>query len=135
MATVCFVRLRASGVAEEGSGGSATAAGGRRIRESRRRLPKYPGSGERVSASRMERPRTGTVLRQPLSGGRNGLSPRARGFGTYGRGGARDRIVTAANLGTLLRAEGRYPEAESLLLDCLRQAETIAGKESLVCRL
>ncbi|HEY7391736.1 MAG TPA: tetratricopeptide repeat protein, partial [Bryobacteraceae bacterium] len=53
------------------------------------------------------------------------------GWERLGNAGARDRIVTAANLGTLLRAEGRYPEAESLLLDCLRQAEGMAGKNSL----
>jgi tetratricopeptide (TPR) repeat protein len=53
------------------------------------------------------------------------------GWERTGAAGARDRIVTASNLGTLLRAEGRYPEAESLLLDCLRKAESVAGKDSL----
>jgi tetratricopeptide (TPR) repeat protein len=53
------------------------------------------------------------------------------GWERLGKAGARDRIVTASNLGTLLRAEGRYPEAQSLLLDCLQQAEAVAGKDSL----
>jgi Tfp pilus assembly protein PilF len=42
-----------------------------------------------------------------------------------GAAGARDRIVTAANLGTLLRAEGRFVEAESVLLDCLHRASAL----------
>ena len=37
----------------------------------------------------------------------------------------RDRIVTAVNLGTLLRAEGRFAEAESVLLECIRRAEAL----------
>jgi tetratricopeptide (TPR) repeat protein len=53
------------------------------------------------------------------------------GWTSLGAAGARDHIVTAANLGTLLRAEGRYKDAETVLLDCLRQAETIGGKDSL----
>jgi tetratricopeptide (TPR) repeat protein len=46
-----------------------------------------------------------------------------------------DRIVTAVNLGTLLRAEGRFAEAESVLLDCIRRAEVLepngSGKSSV----
>jgi tetratricopeptide (TPR) repeat protein len=47
------------------------------------------------------------------------------GWERLGAAGVRDRIVTAANLGTLLRAEGRFAEAESVLLDSLRRAETL----------
>ena len=57
------------------------------------------------------------------------------GWERLGAEGARDRIITGANLGTLLRAEGRFPEAESVLLDCVRRAEALepdgAGKSSL----
>ena len=45
------------------------------------------------------------------------------GWARLGPAGLRDGIVTASNLGTLLRAEGRFPEAESVLLDALRRAE------------
>jgi tetratricopeptide (TPR) repeat protein len=54
------------------------------------------------------------------------------GWAQLGPAGTGDRIITAANLGTLLRAEGRYSDAEALLLDCLRQADKMAGKESLI---
>jgi tetratricopeptide (TPR) repeat protein len=37
----------------------------------------------------------------------------------------RDKIVTEVNLWTLLRAEGRFAEAESALLDCIRRAEAL----------
>lgn len=47
------------------------------------------------------------------------------GWDRLGPTGLRDRIVTAANLGTLLRAEGRFPQAESVLLDSLRRAESL----------
>ncbi len=53
------------------------------------------------------------------------------GWDRVGQGGVRDRIITAANLGTLLRAEGRFTEAESILQECLRQSEALAGKDSL----
>jgi tetratricopeptide (TPR) repeat protein len=56
------------------------------------------------------------------------------GWDRLGAPGVRDRIVTAANLGTLLRAEGRFAEAESVLLDSLRRAEALdagSGKNSL----
>jgi tetratricopeptide (TPR) repeat protein len=47
----------------------------------------------------------------------------------------RDRIVTAVNLGTLLRAEGRFAESESVLLDCILRAEALepagSGKSSV----
>jgi tetratricopeptide (TPR) repeat protein len=47
----------------------------------------------------------------------------------------RERIITAVNLGTLLRAEGRFAEAESVLLDCIRWAEALepagSGKSSV----
>jgi len=43
---------------------------------------------------------------------------------------ARDRITTQANLGTLLRTEGRYAEAENLLLDCMREAQA-GGAQSV----
>ena len=52
------------------------------------------------------------------------------GWDRLGTAGARDRIVTAANLGTLLRAEGRFAEAESVLLDSLRRAEGLDGAGS-----
>jgi len=54
------------------------------------------------------------------------------GWTRLGPAGAGDRIVTAANLGTLLRSEGRYTEAEGMLIDCLRQAENMAGKDSVI---
>lgn len=42
---------------------------------------------------------------------------------------------TAVNLETLLRAEGRFAEAESVLLDCIRRAEALepagSGKRSV----
>ena len=57
------------------------------------------------------------------------------GWERLGPMGVRDHIVTAANLGTLLRAEGRFPEAESVLLDSLHQAEALepagSGESSL----
>jgi Tfp pilus assembly protein PilF len=57
------------------------------------------------------------------------------GFDRLGAAGLRDRIVTAANLGTLLRAEGRFRQAESVLLDSLRRAEALntpgSGENSL----
>jgi len=57
------------------------------------------------------------------------------GWERVGAPGARDGIVTSANLGTLLRAQGRFPEAESVLLDCVRRAEALepagSGKNSL----
>jgi tetratricopeptide (TPR) repeat protein len=57
------------------------------------------------------------------------------GWERLGAAGVRDRIVTAANLGTLFRAEGRFREAESVLLDSLRQAEALdpagSGSNSL----
>ena len=57
------------------------------------------------------------------------------GWDRLGAAGVRDRIVTAANLGTLLRAEGRFPQAESVLLDSLRRAEALnpagSGENSL----
>jgi tetratricopeptide (TPR) repeat protein len=57
------------------------------------------------------------------------------GWDRLGPAALRDRIVTAANLGTLLRAEGRFEEAESVLLDSLRRAENLdsgdAGSRSL----
>ena len=56
-------------------------------------------------------------------------------FERMGAVAERNRIVTAVNLGTLLRAEGRFPEAESLLLDSIHRAETLepfgTGKSSL----
>ena len=54
------------------------------------------------------------------------------GWALEGSSAASDRITTAANLATLLRVEGRYPEAERMLLDCLSQAEAVAGKDSLL---
>jgi tetratricopeptide (TPR) repeat protein len=57
------------------------------------------------------------------------------GWDRIGASVERDRIVTAVNLGTLLRAEGRFAEAESVLLDCIRRAEALepagSGKSSL----
>jgi tetratricopeptide (TPR) repeat protein len=53
------------------------------------------------------------------------------GWDRMGQTAVRDRIITAANLGTLLRAEGRFAEAESILQECLRQSEALAGKDSL----
>lgn len=57
------------------------------------------------------------------------------GWERMGAVAERDRIVTAVNLGTLLRAEGRFAEAESVLLDCIRRAEALeptgSGKSSL----
>ena len=47
-----------------------------------------------------------------------------------GPAAALDRVATAGNLGVVLRAEGRYAEAETLLLDCLRQAESLTGPNS-----
>jgi tetratricopeptide (TPR) repeat protein len=52
------------------------------------------------------------------------------GWDRLGPSSLRDRIVTAANLGTLLRAEGRFPEAESVLLDSLRRAESLDSASS-----
>jgi len=57
------------------------------------------------------------------------------GWERMGAVAERDRIVTAVNLGTLLRAEGRFAEAESVLLDCIRRAEALepagSGKSSV----
>ncbi|HEV3331619.1 MAG TPA: tetratricopeptide repeat protein [Bryobacteraceae bacterium] len=44
---------------------------------------------------------------------------------------ARDRALTALNLGTLLRTEGRFPEAEALLRGGLKQAEASTGPDSI----
>ncbi|MBV9746443.1 MAG: tetratricopeptide repeat protein [Acidobacteriia bacterium] len=54
------------------------------------------------------------------------------GWALEGPSAASNRITTSANLATLLRTEGRYAEAESMLLDCLSQAEGVAGKDSLL---
>jgi len=57
------------------------------------------------------------------------------GWERMGAAAARNRIVTAVNLGTLLRVEGRMAEAESVLLDCIRRAEALepagSGKSSV----
>ena len=57
------------------------------------------------------------------------------GWERMGAVAERNRIVTAVNLGTLLRAEGRFAEAESVLLDCIRRAEALepagSGKSSV----
>jgi tetratricopeptide (TPR) repeat protein len=57
------------------------------------------------------------------------------GWERMGAVAERDRVVTAVNLGTLLRAEGRFAEAESVLLDCIRRAEALeptgSGKSSV----
>jgi tetratricopeptide (TPR) repeat protein len=46
---------------------------------------------------------------------------------------ARDRAVTLLNLGTVLRIEGRYAEAEPLLAEALRTLEEQSGPRSLDC--
>jgi len=57
------------------------------------------------------------------------------GWERMGAAAERDRIVTAVNLGALLRAEARFREAESVLLDCIRRAEALepagSGKSSV----
>ena len=57
------------------------------------------------------------------------------GWDRMGAVAVRDRIVTAVNLGTLLRVEGRMAEAEPVLLDCIRRAEALepaaSGKSSV----
>ena len=47
-----------------------------------------------------------------------------------GPSAAHDLVLTAFNLGNLLRIEGRYAEAETLLENCLQQAEASAGPNS-----
>src|SRR5690348_18335547 len=43
---------------------------------------------------------------------------------------ARDHALAGMNLGTVLRIEGRFAEAETVLTQSLKQLETIGGQES-----
>ena len=47
-----------------------------------------------------------------------------------GPAGARDHAVTGGNLGAVLRIEGRFAEAETILLDSLHETETVTGLNS-----
>src|SRR5215467_1082738 len=53
------------------------------------------------------------------------------GWARMGPAAAAGRAVTEGNLGTLLRVQGRYGEAEPLLLDWVRQSEITAGPDSV----
>ena len=53
------------------------------------------------------------------------------GWDRLGQNAVASRSATEANLGALLKAEGRFAEAETLLLNCLRQAEALDGPNSL----
>src|SRR5690242_6910080 len=44
---------------------------------------------------------------------------------------AHDHAAAALNLGTVLRVEARYAEAEPILLEALRQFESLTGKNSV----
>ena len=53
------------------------------------------------------------------------------GWDRLGPEASGNRGITAGNLGTLLKVEGRYPEAESLLLNWIEQAEAASGPDGL----
>src|SRR5579864_6561920 len=52
-------------------------------------------------------------------------------FDRPGNGLTLDRALIEGNLGVILRTEDRYAEAETLLLDALRQVESQTGPDSL----
>jgi tetratricopeptide (TPR) repeat protein len=57
-----------------------------------------------------------------------------RAFEAWGNAGpafARDRAIAGINLGTVLRIQGRYGDAERLLADSLHSLEAIGGPNSL----
>jgi Tfp pilus assembly protein PilF len=52
-------------------------------------------------------------------------------FGKAGEQFARDRAIAVLNLGTVVRIQGRYAEAQALLTEALLDLERVSGRESL----